>query len=92
MAPTHDCHQIPAIADARKQATWANEEIYTGRLGRQPVLTRLDRVERVCVLASYVSTSLLIAVIIAAGTFLFKSADQSRHASIKQYAPNLSKN
>lgn len=84
MPPTHECHQLPAISDARQQASWANEEIYTGRLGRQPLITRMDRAERITNTLAYVCTALLIATLIGAGTVFIQLA-QTRSALAQTY-------
>lgn len=92
MTQTHECHQLPAISDARQQASWANEEIYTGRLGRQPLITRMDRAERITNTLAYVCTALLIATLIAAGTVFLQlartRATLAQSYPVPQYEPS----
>lgn len=66
MPPTHDCHQADTIATLR-------DEIYDGHKNRQPLLTRVDRVERVAVFAVYISTALLVSTMVAAGALITRA-------------------
>ncbi|MEI7901804.1 MAG: hypothetical protein WCK89_16240 [bacterium] len=78
---THECKQERRIEDTEAAADRVEKEIYVGREGRQPVLVRVDRCERIVNALTYVSTALLISVLIAAGSLLWQSVVS--HASGK---------
>ena len=71
--PAHECRQERRIEETGAVADRVEKEIYVGREGRQPVLVRVDRCERSVNALTYVSTALLISVLIAAGSLLFKA-------------------
>ena len=69
----HECIQKKPIEDVTAQCDRVEKEIYVGREGRQPVLVRVDRCERIVNALTYVSTALLISVLIAAGSLLWQA-------------------
>ena len=73
MSATHECIQKKPMEDVTAQCDRVEKELYVGREGRQPVLVRVDRCERIVNALTYVSTALLISVLIAAGSLLFKA-------------------
>ena len=75
MAP-HECIQKRPVEDLTAQCDRVEKEIYVGREGRQPVLVRVDRCERIVNALTYVSTALLISVLIAAGSLLWQAVVQ----------------
>ena len=80
MAP-HECIQKKPVLDLTAQCDRVEKEIYVGREGRQPVLVRIDRCERIANALTYVSTALLISVLVAAGSLLWQAVVQ--HATGK---------
>ena len=76
MSP-HGCIQQKPIADVTAQCDRVEKEIYVGREGRQPVLVRVDRCERIVNALTYVSTALLISVLVAAGSLLWQAVVRS---------------
>ena len=70
---THECHNLKTIEDTEAKAERLEKEVYVGREGRQPVLVRVDRCERIVNALTYVSTALLISVLIAAGSLLWQA-------------------
>ncbi len=78
---THECKQERRIEDTEAAADRVEKELYVGREGRQPVLVRVDRCERIVNALTYVSTALLISILIAAGSLLWQSVVS--HASGK---------
>ena len=75
MAP-HECFQKKPIEDLATQCDRVEKEMYVGREGRQPVLVRIDRCERIANALTYVSTALLISVLVAAGAYLWQAVVQ----------------
>ncbi len=61
------------IEDVTAQCDRVEKEMYVGREGRQPVLVRVDRCERIVNALTYVSTALLISVLVAAGSLLWQT-------------------
>ena len=76
MSP-HGCIQQKPIDDVTAQCDRVEKEIYVGREGRQPVLVRVDRCERIVNALTYVSTALLISVLVAAGSLLWQTVVRS---------------
>lgn len=72
MSP-HGCIQQKPIADVTAQCDRVEKEIYVGREGRQPVLVRIDRCERIANALTYVCTALLISVLVGAGTLVLQA-------------------
>ena len=72
MSP-HGCIQKKPIADVTAQCDRVEKEIYVGREGRQPVLVRIDRCERIANALTYVCTALLISVLVGAGTLVLQA-------------------
>ena len=68
----HDCKQVESIKALGAQSDRVEKEVYFGREGRQPVLVRIDRCERIVNALTYVSTALLISVAVGAGSVLFR--------------------
>lgn len=75
--PPHGCTQQKTITDITAQCDRVEKEIYVGREGRQPVLIRIDRCERIANALTYVSTALLISVLVAAGSLLWQTVLRS---------------
>lgn len=75
--PPHECVQRKNIDDVTSKCDRVEKEIYVGREGRQPVLVRVDRCERIVNALTYVSTALLISVLIAAGSLLWQELIRS---------------
>ncbi|NLG01340.1 MAG: hypothetical protein GX565_14485 [Lentisphaerae bacterium] len=75
--PPHECVQRKNIDDVTSKCDRVEKEIYVGREGRQPVLVRVDRCERIVNALTYVSTALLISVLIAAGSLLWQALIRS---------------
>jgi len=75
--PPHECFQRKNIDDVTSKCDRVEKEIYVGREGRQPVLVRVDRCERIVNALTYVSTALLISVLIAAGSLLWQALIRS---------------
>lgn len=73
----HGCTQQKTITDVTAQCDRVEKEIYVGREGRQPVLIRIDRCERIANALTYVSTALLISVLVAAGSLLWQTVLRS---------------
>lgn len=73
----HGCTQQKTITDITAQCDRVEKEIYVGREGRQPVLIRIDRCERIANALTYVSTALLISVLVAAGSLLWQTVLRS---------------
>ncbi len=69
----HACKQVENIRAAAAQSDRVEKELYVGREGRQPVLVRIDRCERIVNALTYVSTALLISVLVAAGSLLWQT-------------------
>ena len=72
MAP-HECIQERRLVETEAVADRVEKELYVGREGRQPVLVRIDRCERIANALTYVYTALLISVLIAAGSLLWQA-------------------
>ena len=70
---THECKQERRLVETEAVADRVEKEIYVGREGRQPVLVRVDRCERIVNALTYVSTALLISVLVAAGSLLWQA-------------------
>lgn len=86
MSVNHDCKQEHQIMAIDERSNRIDKEVYIGREGRQPLLVRVDRCERVVDKLCYVSTALLISVILAAGTVIWRSVtltDQLSKAASK---------
>ena len=60
------------------------KELYEGREGRQPIIVRLDRCERVIDKLVYVSTTLLVAMLLGAGTVIWQTVT----ASVRNHPAN----
>lgn len=75
--PPHECVQRKNVDDVTSKCDRVEKEIYVGREGRQPVLVRVDRCERIVNALTYVSTALLISVLIAAGSLLWQALIRS---------------
>jgi len=75
--PPHECVQRKNIDDVTSKCDRVEKEIYVGREGRQPVLVRVDRCERIVNALTYVSTALLISVLVAAGSLLWQTVVRS---------------
>ena len=71
--PPHECIQRKNVDDVTSKCDRVEKEIYVGREGRQPVLVRVDRCERIVNALTYVSTALLISVLVAAGSLLWQA-------------------
>jgi len=72
MAP-HECIQKKPVEGLTAQCDRVEKEIYVGREGRQPVLVRIDRCERIANALTYVCTALLISVLVGAGTLVLQA-------------------
>jgi hypothetical protein len=72
MAP-HECIQKRPVEDLTAQCDRVEKEIYVGREGRQPVLVRIDRCERIANALTYVCTALLISVLVGAGSLVLQA-------------------
>ena len=72
MAP-HECIQKKPVEDLTAQCDRVEKEIYVGREGRQPVLVRIDRCERIANALTYVCTALLISVLVGAGSLVLQA-------------------
>ena len=72
MAP-HECIQKKPVQDLTEQCDRVEKEIYVGREGRQPVLVRIDRCERIANALTYVCTALLISVLVGAGSLVLQA-------------------
>ena len=70
---THECIQERRLVETEAMADRVEKEIYVGREGRQPVLVRVDRCERIVNALTYVSTALLISILLAAGSLLWQA-------------------
>jgi hypothetical protein len=68
--PPHECFQRKNIDDVTSKCDRVEKEIYVGREGRQPVLVRIDRCERIANALTYVCTALLISVLVGAGSLV----------------------
>ncbi len=71
--PPHECVQRKNIDDVTSKCDRVEKEIYVGREGRQPVLVRIDRCERIANALTYVCTALLISVLVGAGSFVLQA-------------------
>ena len=69
----HECIQKEPIEDVTNQCDRVEKEIYVGREGRQPVLVRIDRCERIANALTYVCTALLISVLVGAGSIVLQA-------------------
>ncbi|HNX36063.1 MAG TPA: hypothetical protein PKM57_15670 [Kiritimatiellia bacterium] len=72
MAP-HECIQKKPVEGLTAQCDRVEKEIYVGREGRQPVLVRIDRCERIANALTYVCTALLISVLVGAGSLVLQA-------------------
>ena len=72
MAP-HECIQRKPVEDLTAQCDRVEKEIYVGREGRQPVIVRIDRCERIANALTYVCTALLISVLVGAGSLVLQA-------------------
>lgn len=72
MSP-HECRQEKRIENNEAVADRVEKELYVGREGRQPVLVRVDRCERIVNTLAYVSTAILVAVLIGSGSLVFRA-------------------
>jgi len=77
MSPTHECKQETRIEDVETQADRIEKEIYVGREGRQPILIRVDRCERIAAWLTYVSTALLITTLCAVASVVWQAVIKS---------------
>jgi hypothetical protein len=66
------CIQEKTIITIWEKLDAHHKEIYEGREGRPSLNVRLDRVERVVEKLVYVSTAIMVAVVIGAGTMVFR--------------------
>ena len=73
-AAQHICTQADKIAAIAIQAERVEKEVYVGREGRQSVMVRLDRTERVVNKLTYISTALLVVALASLGSMLVKLA------------------
>lgn len=69
MTPCSKEHELNEIGAASVRF---QKELYEGRDGRQPMMVRMERLERVVNVQAKIAMALLIAVMIGAGTLLFK--------------------
>lgn len=86
--PPHECVQKKNIDDVTTQCDRIEKEIYVGREGRQPVLVRVDRCERIVNALTYISTALLVTVLAAVGSVLWQSVvrgARGQHVSSARY-------
>lgn len=60
----HVCIQAERLGKLEAQAERVEWEVYVGREGRQPLVVRIDRVERVAGKLVYVATAVLVAVLV----------------------------
>ena len=60
------------MADYKTDGQLAYEEIVDGRNGRKPLLVRMELVERITSRLVYISTAVLIAVIVGVGGLVFE--------------------
>lgn len=74
MANVHECIQPDRIKRIDETASEAYAELYVGTKGRPSITVRMDRVEMIARCLTYFGSTLALAAIIAAFTFLFKSA------------------
>ena len=72
MAP-HECIQKKPVEGLTAQCDRVEKELYVGREGRQPVLVRIDRCERIANALTYVCTALLISVLVGAGSLVLQA-------------------
>jgi len=72
----HACLKEKELSDLKGQVDRVEKEIYVGRERREPVLIRVDRVERIVGWMVYVSTALLITALIAVGGMVWGAATQ----------------
>ena len=71
--PPHECVQRKNIDDVTSKCDRVEKEMYVGREGRQPVLVRIDRCERIANALTYVCTALLISVLVGAGSLVLQA-------------------
>ena len=76
----HECRQDARLDDIDGKAVRAHKELYEGREGRQPLIVRIDAVERIARFQVFVASAVLISVIVGAGAMVFRSAMQSQAA------------
>jgi len=69
----HECIQKKPVEGLTAQCDRVEKEIYVGREGRQPVLVRIDRCERIANALTYVCTALLISVLVGAGSLVLQA-------------------
>ena len=69
---TAPCTQSENIASIWMKVDGHEDELYKGKDGRPAISTRIDRIERVVNKLVYVSTALLIAMLIGVGTVFFR--------------------
>jgi hypothetical protein len=75
---TTPCTQSENISSLWKKVDGHEDELYKGQGGRPAMSMRVDRIERVVNKLVYVSTALLIAMLIGVGTVFFRIvADKS---------------
>ena len=72
MSP-YECIQKKPVEGLTAQCDRVEKEIYVGREGRQPVLVRIDRCERIANALTYVCTALLISVLVGAGSLVLQA-------------------
>ena len=90
VAMTHECKQERRIDDAEAATVRHAKEIYEGREGRQPIIVRMDRCERIVNMLTYVSTVMLVSVLLAAGSLLWNSVVHSLRSTavpVHSYEP-----
>ncbi|MEI7903582.1 MAG: hypothetical protein WCK89_25375 [bacterium] len=80
----HECRQERRISDNEQVCDRVEKEIYVGREGRQPVLVRVDRCERIVNTLAYVCTAILVSTLLAAGSLLFKTVAAQRTVAAAQ--------
>lgn len=93
----HECKQEQRLESCEAAHVRHTKELYEGREGRQPVTVRLDRCERVVNALVYVSSALLVSVLIGAGTVVWRTVIDNARArtaavAVHGYEPALSKN
>lgn len=79
--PPHECVQRKNVDDVTTKCDRIEKEMYVGREGRQPVIVRVDRCERIVNALTYISTALLISVLVAAGSLVWTTVVRSARQS-----------
>jgi hypothetical protein len=74
----HVCQKEKELGGLKDQVDRVEKELYVGRERRDPVLIRVDRVERIVGWMVYVSTALLIAVLVAVSGMVWSAVKQQQ--------------